>query len=155
MKNDISTVSGGNTRGVTVSLIDTFLDKKMIGFKDGMLLTARFKPHREYFETLKKELNTKSTTVFEDEFDITSLGVKDNDLDFIGFDDDGNSYWNVVLGMKPEDRAVLVCSKYGEALDCFYNRIKWSRIAVAPDGEVYFLYYDEKGTHIYKTTRRW
>ena len=73
----------------------------------------------------------------------------------IGYDSEGNSYWNVITGIKPEDRAVLICSQYGEALDCFYNRIQWSLVAVAPSGDVYFLDYDSEGVYFYKVAQQW
>lgn len=145
--------SSSETIPVKKSIISEFVQNNKIITYENNLLTSNFSKHRAYYETIEENRIKSNSVTFGDKIDLNKLPIGQHKL--IGFDSDGNSYWGVKTGRNPEDRAVLVCSQYGEALDCFYNRIKWSSIAVAPSGDVYFMNYDTMGTHIYKTSRRW
>jgi len=125
-------------------------------------LTDYFSILREYYEMLKgaqlKSLTNRSNNqkeikdVAEYEFPkLVSIYP-----DYIGFDADGNSYWqNEIKDSRPRKDIILVCSPYGEILDVFYNPSSWNKVAIAPNGDVYFLSYDKEWVYFHKVTRRW
>ena len=91
-------------------------------------------------------------------------------MHFIGYDAKHNSYWQGSID-KPDNiikYAVIIYSKYGELLDAFYygqytnfepDNILYpateALIAVAPDGDVYFLTGNKKEYTFYKVECNW
>jgi hypothetical protein len=137
-----------------------FIEKKNVIRYDGKLLSNSYDIHRQYFSTIKKviidnKLKTDLTgTNLNDRF-----SINDNDLEntkiFIGYDKDGNSFWESYIKNKFPLRAFIVCSKYGEIIDSFNNPIKWSLASVSPNGDVFIIEISEKEANFYKITRRW
>lgn len=125
-------------------------------------LTDSFRDLRDYYQILKgaqlKDISNKSNNqkeikdAAEFEFPKSSLMYPT----YIGLDADGNSYWQrEIKGSKPRKDIIIVCSPYGEILDAFYKNISWSEIAIAPNGDVYFLSYDKEWVYFHKVERVW
>jgi hypothetical protein len=79
---------------------------------------------------------------------------------FRGFDEEGNSYY--IFATPKSDYGILVCSKYGETLDAFYILKRdypkvdvGGECAVAPNGDIYFLSYQDPNYVFYRLKRRW
>jgi hypothetical protein len=72
-------------------------------------------------------------------------------IQFIGKDVKGNVYWNV------HNNKIQVYNNQGIVIDRFeYNREKSKTIpAVHPNGDVYFLDYDENGVYLYRVENVW
>ncbi|MEJ2053094.1 MAG: hypothetical protein P8X42_04155 [Calditrichaceae bacterium] len=105
-----------------------------------------------------------------------NIDFKNTGLNFIDYDMDHNSYWEMMDNDFSKDimnTAIVVFSKYGELLDVFYySQIKRGKdgffhdyfknyptsgavIAIAPNGDVYFMVGNEKEYTFYKVKRAW
>ena len=145
--------------------VTKFLEKKKLIKKGNKLLTGNFKNLQEYNETIKSIDRTSETLrnltdeQYIDIFDKISI----YSMELLGYDNNSNSYWESRVEKKYleegkiEQLVVVVCSQYGEILDCFYNFNNYESVAVAPNGDIYFresVPADGK-FHFYKITRRW
>ena len=132
-------------------------DKKLLKI-DGVIYTGHFekiKEHRDKIKELKK--NSEDANYSE-----IFTKVKEHTLSLIGYDNEGNSYWEGSTEKKyikigPVQKIILICTKSGEIIDCFYNMVKESTVAVAPNGDVYIRENSPKDGkfHFYKITRQW
>ena len=128
---------------------------KIIKYKD-RISTGDFKKLRKYYELYNSNKKTSSiiTDKLQNIFSILSL----SNMEVIGYDTDSNSYWKAEtkkeFGTK---QVILVCSKFGAILDCFYNEKRFPNIAIAPKGDVYFMDREPKDGKFlfYKVERRW
>ncbi|MBA7543075.1 hypothetical protein ES705_35401 [subsurface metagenome] len=134
---------------VLVRKINDFVHEKNLIMKGDRLLTTNITKHREYFRIFK-DIKSVSVTESKLNIDVSSLGLWSH----IGFDSDDNIYWNCKRNVD-ERGVVVIYSKYGEIIEAFYNDVQRSRVSVAPNGDVYFMNFDETGTHFWKTERRW
>ena len=136
--------------------IDNFLKtNKIIKYED-KILTGNFKKLREYYELYKNYTRTSSpaSDKIQDLFSILSL----RNMSVIGYDSVSNSYWKAATKKEfGSKQVILVCSKYGAILDCFYNEKHFPNIAIAPNGDVYLMdRIPRDGKFLfYKITRRW
>ena len=73
----------------------------------------------------------------------------------ISFDNDGNSYWNCRINGDRTKKVILILTNLGEVLDCLYNNMTKSIIAISQKGDIYFLDYNKHGAKLYKTSRQW
>ena len=156
-----SSVTGASAGDVQVSN-SILQDRKHIIVGSQFLSTDRDRVQK-YYEELEKEnatvrsFNAESSRIFN----IDMSGIRSMYLQ--GYDNDGNSYW-IALEKSTRKQLVLIYSKIGTILDAFYygdiNEMKAKderprKVAVAPNGDVYFMRNDEKGSHFWKVERRW
>jgi hypothetical protein len=103
------------------------------------------------------------------------INLDNYSLHFIDYDDDHNGYWEAIRDDSENQKsyAVIIFSKYGELLDAFfYGQYKegedgslkpyfqnfpasGAEIAIAPDGDVYFMIGNKKEYTFYKVKRAW
>lgn len=89
---------------------------------------------------------------------------------FIGFDDCDNSYWQAEIHDKDNisKQVVFIVSMFGDIIEVFqygerrgedlfldHYPATGSFLALAPNGDIYFMRGSEKGYNFYKITRRW
>lgn len=138
--------------------IEEFVKNIKIFKIDGVIYTGQFDKLKTYNDKIK-ELSKNQTP----NTDLNIFGeVRENTLFLIDYDKNGNSYWEGRPEKKynkgnPKQKIILICSKYGEIIDCFYNMINNSTVAIAPNGDVYFresIPTDGK-YHFYKVIRKW
>ena len=144
-------------KGSDVKIKKFIINKKLLVI-DNILYTGRFEKFKEYSEEIlelsKNKISSNYQVIFNE--------VRDNSFYLITHDSDGNSYWEGRAEKQynkgnPKQKVILVYSKYGEILDCFYSTLLESSVAVAPNGDVYFrenIPTDGKFL-FYKVTRRW
>jgi hypothetical protein len=156
-------------------------DKRHIIMND-RYYTTNFSANQDYFTKIKdiKEFITKQQSVTRSN-NLSTISAKDNFGNYLlGYDDDHNGYWR---GDRTNengsvDYAIIIYSRYGEILDVFqYGKtvkkffeeygvtgtapdienfpVTNAEIAIAPNGDVYFLVGNKKEYTFYKVTRRW
>ena len=140
------------------------------------LFTTNFKKMKEYNENMK-EINSalveaglsKGTKPQPDKQ--IDLEIKKYSFGLIGYDNDHNSYWQLTERKTVKHirmQAIAVYSRYGELLDAFYygqifhyennNELyetTGSHVAVAPNGDIYFMLGHKKGHTFWKVERQW
>ena len=119
-------------------------------------------------EETKTSLKSRGITP---ESDKVVLDLDKYDFYFIEYDKDHNSYWKAE--QKKAEKAVkkhliVIFSRYGELLDAFQFgetfknhpntelfETTWAKVAVAPNGDVWFMKGSEKGHTFWKVERQW
>ncbi|MBN2532995.1 MAG: hypothetical protein JXB88_08890 [Spirochaetales bacterium] len=132
--------------------------------------SADFIKTKEYFnkiETVRQYISTQKKITSSKNI---KLNISDFSVHFIGYDAYHNSYWDGSINKlnKIKKYAVIIYSKYGELLDAFYygqydnyepNYTLYpttgALIAVAPNGDVYFLTGNNKEYTFYKIENNW
>jgi len=73
------------------------------------------------------------------------------EMKYIGKDKNGNVYWQLFSSK------ILIFNNNGDIIDAFkYDYLKsYISPAVHPNGDIYFLNYDDKNTYLYKINRIW
>jgi len=122
-----------------------YKNEKNIIFAGDKLLSTDFKKHKDYFDFLKSTLTDIN---FKDESAKHSYRSINS---FIDYDSYSNSYW---VGSTGEKRIILVFSKFGGLLDCFYHT-RGVLPAVTSNGDIYTWEINEEGVAFYKIARRW
>ena len=137
-------------------------DRKHIIVGDQFFSTSEYKTGEYYKELEKANASVRSFSSDSSRgIDIDMSGIRSRYLQ--GYDDDKNSYW---IGIEKSTRKqlVLIYSNTGTILDAFYyddineniaNNIQSRKVAIAPNGDVYFMRISENGTHFWKVERRW
>jgi len=132
-------------------------DKKLLKI-DGVIYTGHFEKLKEYKDKIK---DLKKSNVIDNSLSMLN-NIYEGTLYLIGYDNDGNSYWEGEAKQKSNITGhnmliVLVCSSQGSILDCLHNSIEKSSLAIAPNGDVYIrenLPKDGK-FNFYKIPRQW
>lgn len=138
--------------------MESFLNSKNIIKYNNRIFAGSFKKLREYNDFLNGLRNNTKALQGEKNKILSSLTEYDGNFNIIDYDNDGNSYWNTYTkkenGSKP---VILVISRDGEILDGFYNELSLPNIAIAPNGDVYFMDRMPKAGKFlfYKITRQW
>ena len=130
-----------------------FLDEKKLVFINGRVLSSNLDKHRSIYKFIKNNNKFKTDLILDKVNEDVTENITHKEL--IGFDIDNNSYWDCRIGNDRFKRIILICSNKGELIDCFYNKIKWSKCAVSPSGDVYFMSSNKNGTLFHKTERQW
>lgn len=145
---------------------------------DGFRVYTDSANHFEYYNRIKdirnyiEENSSRSlNNNVEVDFDNYYTGV-------VAYDNDDNAYWigneKWVPGDDVRNSLIIIFSKYGELLDAFYysqtighatgGGVKYntdlypasgSIVAVAPNGDIYFMRGEDDGHHFWKVTRNW
>lgn len=125
---------------------------------------------KEYFNKIKEVRSYILTQKKGNMNKNIDLNIDDFSMHFIGYDTKYNSYWQGSIDKpgKIQKYAIIIYSKYGELLDAFYygqyddHEPNYSLypttealIAVAPDGDVYFLIGNSKEYTFYKVENNW
>jgi hypothetical protein len=145
---------------------------------DDEFYSADFFQTKSYFEKIKELRNfikAQKEKMQKESGKKINIELDSYSLHFIGYDKEHNSYWDASNDASPTrmDYSIIIFSKYGELLDAFYygQSVKdakgnWfssfekypttnAEIAVAPNGDVYFLTGNKKEYTFYKVERKW
>lgn len=122
------------------------IDSKKRIYLDGELQTVDIKIFTEYKKNTRDIENKPYTEKnFEEDYFVDNSGV------FIGFDEDGNSYWYY-------NRGVLVINAYGWPIMIFTVNDQ-SKVSTTPTvsnkGDVFFLHSEPDLVTLYKIPRKW
>jgi hypothetical protein len=127
----------------------------------GNMLAPNISMHREYFKKIKNQIIKKQDLVKDKAICTIDFSddafLIDNKLisgELIGYDVDNNSYWKSAI-LATGKTYIIILRKNGSILDAFYFDIERSFIAVAPNGDVYFMQSTDAGINFYKTIRQW
>ncbi len=146
-----------------VSITEMILqDRKHIIVGNQFFTTDRYKMDK-YYQELEKE-NSSSRSFNAESIKSLDIGMSGIGSRYLqGYDNDNNSYW-IALEESTRKRLILIYSKTGTILDAFYyddinkliaNDEQTRKVAIAPNGDVYFMRNDGKGSHFWKVERRW
>lgn len=134
------------------------IENRSIFFYKDKIITNNFQDLKDFNNSFGKTTkiisgseNTEFDTILNELTHITNIKL-------IDYDAEGNSYWRSFTKNKVENKyVVLVCSRYGEIIDCFYNELSLQNIAIAPNGDVYFMDRMPRGGRFlfYKVERCW
>lgn len=141
------------------------------------LYASDFRLHRDYYKKIAQvramatELRNTNGMQNKKIQQTTPVNIDDYYKQFIGYDNDHNSYWGGESRgsmYKMRQQIIIIINKYGETIDAFlYGQINvhdydtksyptsGSIIAVAPNGDVWFMKSSTQGHDFYKVTRRW
>ena len=131
---------------------DNILVKEGIVLFDNKILSDLLNDHLN--EKIQMTIDSTSVKYTRNSYQIEDLS-RYEPASFIGFDDEGNSYWNSRIDRDRTKKVILILANSGKVLDCFYNKIIQSIISISPNGDVYFLDYNNRGAKLYKTSRNW
>ncbi|MBN1412772.1 MAG: hypothetical protein JW969_18130 [Spirochaetales bacterium] len=133
--------------------IDKFLEKESLFLYGDRLLSISDYKHEKFHEFI--QLNIKDIKL-TNRINLDTKQIWDKNL--LGFDDYDNSYWTCKESSYADSPyVILVFTKYGEILDCFYHPPGYFYPAVAPNGDVYFmgLNPDKKHMDFYRIYAVW
>jgi hypothetical protein len=158
------------------AVINKFAANSKFMIKDEDYFSSLFYKNEEYFKKIKDvrdyvraQKQKQAGTAVKDK--TTDISLSKWGLNFIGYDNDHNGYWDGIQTISAQGfdkEAIIIFSRYGELLDAFYygqndnGKANYALfpttnavLAVAPNGDVYFLVGNEKEYAFYKVTRRW
>lgn len=140
-----------NNIGLEQKLNDYLTNNRIFLLRDRLLL-------REFYE-VKSFYNFLGGNIREIElkdrinFNIESASC----FRLLNFDKYDNSYWYCgESSMVAARQIVIVLSKYGEILDCIYNKkLEYTKPKVSNDGDIYIMEATKNGHYFYKIKRVW
>lgn len=136
--------------GLQDKLDEYIYDNNLILMGDRLLSKSKSK-YKKYFNFIRENIKDR---VIKDKITVNLNIILLYNL--LGFDKYDNSYW---MGAKSSTEAdefiIVVFSKYGEVLDCFYIDYDFGYPDVSPDGDLYNYSCSENGHTVYKIKNVW
>jgi hypothetical protein len=146
-----------STENETNNKIDTFLKENKLVKYNEKIITGKFDQLRDYYKIISEDKTNSFVDVVDKINDFRNF-ISTINIKLVGYDSDSNSYWRTNTTKQYQSKPViLVCSKYGAIIDCFFNDLQLHSIAIAPCGDIYFMDRRPKnGKYLfYKITRHW
>lgn len=122
------------------------VDKRNNLIVDTDIITRDFKSFFSY----KNEHQTRGGSKKKLDITLTADFFKNTQMDYLGKDSDKNIYWL-------NSDAVVIFDKHGQLIEVFIpepNKRKGKPV-IHPDGDVYYIWFDEKKLYLYKIARKW
>lgn len=144
--NKAKKVSPGTTK--TRSGNEVIIDEQNRIIENGDIVTVSYDQYVKFKKEKQKKNPTRSTKKLD--ISITIEEYLNQDLLYLGKDNDKNTYWFCT-------DLVMVIDKQGELLEAFVPNPVKSRIfpTIHPSGDVYYLTHDQKEVYLWKISRKW
>jgi len=145
-----------NIEDETMKEIANYAEENNFLCFDEKILLSDFNKFKKIKDKIKQNEDKSNLIKKELEIDWANL----DSTRHIGFDEDKNNYWISSLRNEQLKWIIIVFSKKGELLDCFYSLTGFA--SVAPSGDVYIMDSvnilrdpNYKGVTFYKISRQW
>jgi hypothetical protein len=153
-----------------ITILDNIEKNPRYLMLNGKFYSSEFSRVQEYFDKVSEVREYIRAKTIKQEQKNFSVNLSNYMVDFLDYDSDNNSYWEAALKNSGaiSMRGILIFSSFGELIDGFYFSRAYQGgadlqayptsgavIAVAPNGDIYFMVGNKTNYTIYKAERTW